>query len=150
MALPRTSRSNKARTDLTNPSKPKVSVIIPVMNEARTLASVIREARKVNKNTEVIVILNGSTDGSGRLARKMGARVITFDKPLGHDVGRSIGAKEAKGDILLFTDGDILLPGSSLRHLVRAVEKGTDVALNKYNGPRGRKKCTGSFSPSMP
>jgi len=105
------------------------------MNEKRTLAKVLREAARVHPRTEVIVVVNGSTDGSLRIARKSGARVLAYDRPLGHDVGRAVGAREAHGDILLFIDADMVIPASKLRAFVRAVEAGTDVALNDYSGP---------------
>ncbi|NOU71816.1 glycosyltransferase [Paenibacillus sp. LMG 31458] len=110
------------------------------MNEGRRLARIISNARKVHPKTEIIVVANGSRDGSDRLAKKMGARVITFKDPLGHDVGRSVGAKAAVGNILLFLDGDIIFTASSMKRLVRAVKNGVDVALNKYNGSLEKKK----------
>jgi glycosyltransferase involved in cell wall biosynthesis len=118
--------------------QPKVSVIIPVYNEARTLAKVIREAFRVHPQTEVIVVDNGSTDGSKHVASRMGARVISFNQPLGHDVGRSVGAKEARGDILLFIDADFVISAKETIPLVKAVQRGVDVALNKYNGIRSK------------
>ncbi|MFD0710687.1 glycosyltransferase family 2 protein [Paenibacillus sp. GCM10027626] len=121
-----------------NAAAPKVSVIIPAMNERRTIAAVIRQAYRVHPETEVIVVANGSTDGTAELAQKIGAKVIRFAHPLGHDVGRSVGAKEAKGDILLFTDADIVIPTRDFVPLTKAVEGGVDVALNKYLGPIGR------------
>lgn len=123
-----------------NSTQPKVSVIIPVMNERRTLAAVIRESRKIHKEIEVIVVVNGSTDGSKEIAIKLGAKVISFDKPLGHDVGRSIGAAHASGEYLLFTDGDIVIPAYQLKPYIVALEKGVDIALNKHLG--GTRKST--------
>lgn len=117
-----------------SPSSSRVSVIIPVMNEKKTLHSVLKEARKL-KPLEIIVVANGSTDGSKEIAQASGARVITFDQPLGHDVGRGVGALHASGDILLFIDGDIVIPAAQLRPFVHAVHKGVDVALNRYSGP---------------
>jgi glycosyltransferase involved in cell wall biosynthesis len=113
---------------------PRVSVIIPVFNEVKTLSRVIREAFQVHAKTEVIVVVNGSTDGSAEIAAHLGARVISIDKPVGHDVGRSIGANAAKGDILLFLDGDFIIPARELRPLIKAVFSGVDVALNSYSG----------------
>lgn len=118
-----------------NSGSPKVSVVIPVVNERKTLARIIRQAARVHPETEVIVIANGSTDGSGQLARKLGARVISYGERLGHDVGRSIGAREAKGEMILFTDGDIVIPAEQFRPLIHAIENGVDVALNTYTGP---------------
>lgn len=124
-------------------ASPYVSVIVPVMNERRTLARVLREASKVHPQTEVIAVVNGSTDGSLQIARRSGARVIVFDRPLGHDVGRSIGAREAQGQILLFIDADMVIPASILRSFVDAVAGGTDVALNDYSGPTRRVEVHG-------
>lgn len=117
---------------------PAVSVIIPVMNERRTLGRVIREAYRVHPNTEVICVLNGSTDGSLAIARASGARVLAYDRPLGHDVGRAVGAREASGDTLLFIDADMVIPAVQLREFTSAIERGTDIALNDYSGPRMR------------
>lgn len=115
---------------------PVVSVIIPVMNERRTIAAVIREARRVHPMSEVIVVANGSTDGSAAIARRAGAAVIVYREPLGHDVGRSIGAKAARGRVLLFIDGDMVIRAEALRPYVDAVlDGGADIALNDYHGP---------------
>jgi hypothetical protein len=116
-------------------SSPLVSVVIPVMNERKTLRRVVREAFRVHPNTEVIVVVNGSTDGSLAIARKSGARVLVYKRPLGHDVGRSIGARAARGNIILFIDADMVIPASMLRAFVNAISQGEDVALNDYSGP---------------
>ncbi|MVO97950.1 glycosyltransferase family 2 protein [Paenibacillus lutrae] len=121
-----------------NDPSPKVSVIIPVYNERRRLAAVIREAYRAHSSIEVIVVINGSTDGSRRLAEKMGARIISYADPLGHDVGRAVGARAALGDIVLFTDGDIVIPAGKLAAFIHAVESGVDVAMNTYIGPSKR------------
>lgn len=124
-------------------ARPVVSVIIPVMNEARTIGAVVREARGVHPRTEVIAVVNGSTDGSAAAAGQAGARVIAFPEPLGHDVGRAIGARAARGDILLFIDADMVIRRDVLAAFVKAVEAGADVALNDYHGPTGRKRVHG-------
>lgn len=137
--IARLRRQQRASRSMLNAKNPTVSVIIPVMNERKTIARVVRHARAVHPNTEVIVVANGSTDGTDKLARRAGAKVLVYSEPLGHDVGRSIGARQAKGRILLFTDGDIVIPAEQLKPLVKAVEQGVDVALNKYTGPIHRK-----------
>lgn len=127
-------RGRPIAAPIENSPNPVVSVIIPAMNERRTIAAVIANARAVHPDTEVIVVVNGSSDGTEETARRMGARVIRYDQPLGHDVGRSIGARHAKGNVLLFTDGDIVIPASRLRLFAEAVLNGADVALNRYSG----------------
>lgn len=121
------------------PQAPVVSVIIPVMNEHRTIRKVVREALKVHAATEVIVVANGTKDGSDRIAQRTGARVIRYAEPLGHDVGRSVGAVAAQGEVLLFIDGDMIIQAAQLRPFVNAVLRGTDVALNQYSGPTDKR-----------
>ncbi|WP_256759864.1 glycosyltransferase family A protein [Cohnella sp. WQ 127256] len=123
------------RSSVESSSIPYVSVIIPVMNERRTLGRVIREAFRVHPQVEVIVVVNGSTDGSLNIARKSGAKVLVYDRPLGHDVGRSIGAREAKGNVMLFIDADMVISATKLKAFVHAIAQGTDIALNDYSGP---------------
>jgi len=118
---------------------PLVSVIVPVMNERRTIRRVLREAFAVHPSVEVIVVANGSKDGSARIAERAGARVIEYESPLGHDVGRAIGAQAARGKALLFIDGDMVIPAARLRPFAQAVLKGgVDVALNDYSGPTAK------------
>jgi glycosyltransferase involved in cell wall biosynthesis len=80
------------------------SVIIPTLNEAQSIGWVLREiaAQEVD---EVIVVDGGSTDGTVVLARASGARVV---QELARGYGRACatGAAAARGDILLFLDGD--------------------------------------------
>ncbi|GIO98820.1 hypothetical protein J14TS5_39060 [Paenibacillus lautus] len=128
-------KRRRSLSPIKNAELPRVSVIIPAMNESKTIAAVIRQADQVHPDTEVIVVANGSTDGTAEIAQSIGARVIHLPFPLGHDVGRSIGAAAARGDILLFTDADIVIEASDLTPLTKAVEGGVDVALNKYLGP---------------
>ncbi|MGZ9585263.1 glycosyltransferase family 2 protein [Paenibacillus marinisediminis] len=131
-------RALKAVRPLMSHPHPYVSVIIPVMNERRTIAKVIREARKVHAAAEVIVVANGTTDGSDRIAERAGARVIRHAEPLGHDVGRTVGAYAAKGEVLLFIDGDMVISAAQLRPFVHTITSGADVALNRYSGPTNK------------
>ncbi|MBK0073419.1 glycosyltransferase [Bacillus cereus] len=108
----------------------QLSVIIPVQNEEKTIESVIFEVQKL-KPFEIIVIVNGSTDKTEELAKGCGATVISYEEALGIDTGRAVGAYFAKGDILLFIDGDFLIPSSDLLPFVQSVQNGTDLALNK-------------------
>ncbi|HEX7057445.1 MAG TPA: glycosyltransferase [Bacilli bacterium] len=122
-----------------DPDFPAISVVIPVLNERRTLPRVIAEAKRLSRNTEIIVIANGCRDGSGKVAQRLGAKVISYPGRLGHDVGRAIGASEASGDIMIFIDADFVVRAGDLAKFARAVASGVDVALNHYNGPVRRR-----------
>ncbi|MNS19049.1 N-glycosyltransferase [compost metagenome] len=136
---PRLKSRTKRIWHIVNDPQPLVSIIIPAMNERRTIAGVMREAAGVHPRSEIIVVANGSTDGTAEIAGKHGARLLFYPDPLGHDVGRRIGAEAAKGKVLLFIDADMLIAARHLKPFVDAVLSGTDVALNDYSGPVERK-----------
>ncbi|MDR0267012.1 glycosyltransferase [Paenibacillus sp.] len=113
---------------------PVVSVIIPAMNEQKSIGYVIREAWRVHDACEVIVVANGCTDRTAEIATALGAKVLQFEQSLGHDVGRTVGAEAASGQVLLFVDADMKVGHKQLRPFMNAVLRGTDVALNSYRG----------------
>ena len=117
----------------------RLSVIIPVWNEKATIAAVIRECFKLDPASEVIVVANGTKDGSREIAQREGAVVITIPHPLGHDVGRSVRARRAAGDLLLFLDGDMVIPAAQLAPFIAGLHRVADIVLNAYNGPVGVK-----------
>lgn len=106
-----------------------VSVIIPAQNEEQSIRGVIREALKLNP-LEIIVVLNGSTDGTKTICQSEGCRIFEYAKALGNDVGRALGARYAKGEILLFLDGDIPIPYNNLVPFVQAIQNGHHIAVN--------------------
>lgn len=110
----------------------QLSIVIPAQNEENTIEAVINEAKKIEP-FEIIVVNNGSTDRTGEIAKQLGAMVITIPYALGWDVGRSIGALAAKGDILLFIDADFPIPSYNLAPFCHAIANGADVALNNLN-----------------
>ncbi|MBE9183585.1 TIGR04283 family arsenosugar biosynthesis glycosyltransferase [Microcoleus sp. LEGE 07076] len=85
----------------------KISIIIPALNEAPTIAPVISTARNA-KNVEIIVADGGSSDGTASLAQSLGVRVISTAP--GRATQMNAGAASATGDILLFLHADTLLP----------------------------------------
>ncbi|MGC8710575.1 MAG: glycosyltransferase [Candidatus Micrarchaeia archaeon] len=84
---------------------PKVSVIVPALNEEKYIRYVEEGLKEQTfKDFEVIVVDAGSKDRTREIARKF-AKVIV-EKRKGISVGRNAGAKKAKGDILVFIDAD--------------------------------------------
>ncbi|WP_145524247.1 glycosyltransferase [Virgibacillus sp. SK37] len=116
----------------------RLSVIIPVMNEAEKIGNILQEVKKL-KPLEIITVVNGSTDQTSSIAKTMGAKIINYEKPLGHDIGRAIGAYHATGDILLFLDGDFVIRSQQLLPFVNAIHSGNDIALNDLSRIMKRK-----------
>src|SRR5690349_7095885 len=89
-------------------AKHHLSFIIPVRNDAVRLEQCLKSIRQNfggGSTVDIIVMDNGSTDGSAAVARTAGARV--FHMPLaGVSELRNAGALQATGDILAFVDAD--------------------------------------------
>src|SRR5688572_6967757 len=88
----------------------RVSVLIPCLDEAETIAECVTSAREVLEENgldgEVVVVDNGSTDGSGELARAAGARVV--DEPRrGYGSAYLAGLAAAQGDYIVMVDADL-------------------------------------------
>jgi phosphoserine phosphatase len=83
-----------------------ISVIVPVLNESQRVGSVVEFVRRDPRVNEVIVVDDGSTDGTGELARAAGARVI-MSTLLGKGASMRDGLLAAKNDVLLYVDGDM-------------------------------------------
>jgi glycosyltransferase involved in cell wall biosynthesis len=109
----------------------KLSFIIPAKNEAKLIGGIIKEISKL-KPFEIIVVDNGSRDNTKEIVKQLGGRVIEYPYPLGRNVPRAIGAYYAKGDILLFIDGDQVISSDKLKPFIQAIEEGADVTLNDF------------------
>jgi hypothetical protein len=90
-------------------------VIVPTWNEARSIAATLEAAR--GDGVEIIVVDAGSTDGTARIAHPLATKVLT-SRP-GRARQQNLGARAARGDILLFCHADTILPPG----YPRAVEK---------------------------
>jgi len=92
-----------------------ISVIIPAHNEERYLKQTLEGLQRQNYGWfEVIVVANGCTDRTREIARGRCHRLIVLsERNLG--VARNLGARMARGDILLFLDADTILEPMALR-----------------------------------
>lgn len=85
-----------------------ISVIIPVYNGGEGFHRCLESLATLDPcPLEIIVVVDGGTDESGKVAEDFGATVIRQPVNCGPATARNIGAKIAKGDILLFLDADV-------------------------------------------
>jgi glycosyltransferase involved in cell wall biosynthesis len=83
------------------------SVIVPCRNEAASIQSVLRRLREVLPDAEVIVVDDGSTDATARVAAEVaGIKVIRLARNSGKGVALRAGVAAAQGETLVFIDGD--------------------------------------------
>jgi rSAM/selenodomain-associated transferase 2 len=85
----------------------KISVIIPVLNEAPILETTLRHIATLKGDFEVIVVDGGSRDNTASIAGRY-ARVL--NSPKGRSIQMNLGAKAAAGQVLLFLHADTRLP----------------------------------------
>ncbi len=87
-----------------------VSIIIPAYQESRAIGKVVDGARRkmieLGGEFEIIVVDDGSDDGTGDIARKAGATVITHPYQRGYGASLKTGLKAAKGETVVLMDGD--------------------------------------------
>ena len=87
----------------------KLSIIIPAKNEAAAIGDVVRTALDEFSDAEVIVVDDGSTDGTADTAEQAGAIVVKHPESLGNGAAVKAGARAASGDVLAMMD-EVLLP----------------------------------------
>ncbi len=114
---------------LTKDSTPPLSIIIPVLNEARNLPETLKAARTFS-NAEIIVVDGGSEDDTPEVATSLGAKVIHTAPGRAHQMNQ--GAKMATGEILLFLHGDTRLP-SNYEQLVRQTLMQPEVVAGAFD-----------------
>jgi GT2 family glycosyltransferase len=87
--------------------KPKISVVIPVYNDAKRLKNILWSLKKQSfKNFEIIVVDDGSKDNSYDVAKEYADKVIRNDINKGPAITRNLGIKNANAEIIAFTDSD--------------------------------------------
>jgi glycosyltransferase involved in cell wall biosynthesis len=108
--------------------QPAISVVIPVCNGAGTLHGCLEAVyRSAFSDFEVVVVDDGSVDGTAAVAKSFPCTLRQLPKNLGPAAARNIGARESGGPILFFLDADILIQPQTLGMVVRAFSQRTDV-----------------------
>lgn len=115
-----------------------VSVVIPCLNEANSLAFCIDKAvdafRKGGLTGEVIVADNGSTDGSVEIAERHGARVI-YVAERGYGAALRTGIAAARGPFIIMGDADDSYDFTEVPRFVEKLQEGYDVVMgNRFRG----------------
>ncbi len=122
----------------------KVSVIIPVFNEERSIDACLKSLSWQSfRDLEIIVVDDGSTDQSLEILRSMDIKNLEVlnQNHLGPGQARNLGAKKAQGEVLVFVDGDMEFDRDFIAKLVEPIVRGKTIGtfsrdeylLNKSN-----------------
>ncbi len=130
-----TSKNNHKR----NSKEPyQLSIIMPCLNEAETLAICIEKAKKFldtyNIHGEVVVADNRSADGSQQIAIKAGASVVDIETK-GYGSALMGGIKEAQSEFIIMGDADDSYDFSNLQDFMNALDEGYDLVMgDRFQG----------------
>lgn len=115
-----------------------VTILMPCLNEAETLAFCVRQAvaalRDNNVAGEVLIADNGSTDGSQQIAVDEGARVVAVPVR-GYGAALMTGIENARGKYVLMADADASYDFGHLPRFLAKLEEGNDLVMgNRFSG----------------
>ncbi|MFZ5633025.1 MAG: glycosyltransferase family 2 protein [Bacillota bacterium] len=107
--------------------KKLISIVIPALNEAEAIEGVVkaipkRRLAELGYETQILVVDNGSTDGTGELAKKAGADVVREERR-GYGRAYKTGFEKARGEIIVTADADLTYPVEIIPQLVRMLKE---------------------------
>jgi glycosyltransferase involved in cell wall biosynthesis len=126
------------RIETTTPAAVEVSIVMPCLNEAETLAKCIRHAQSAVRaggfSAEIIVADNGSTDGSQHIATELGATVVEVSRR-GYGSALIGGIDAARGRFVVMGDADDSYDFEAIGPLIDKLREGYDLVVgNRFLG----------------
>ena len=107
-----------------------LTLILPARNEAGNLKLLLPRLRAaLPRGAEILVIDDGSTDDTPSICRNNGARVISHPYPMGNGAAIKTGARNAKGESLVFMDADGQHDPADVPRLLERLDEGFDMAV---------------------
>lgn len=114
-----------------------VSVLIPAFNEEGVIGTTIERVRsalaEIAEATEILVIDDGSTDGTARIAEGTGVRVVRHDENRGYGAALKTGLREAVGEKIVIIDADLTYAPEVIPELLLMLES-CDMAVGARTG----------------
>ena len=129
MKLVVANESYESSTEIADSNLMRISVVIPVLNEEKTIASVLQALNCLDPD-EILVVDGGSTDHTREVCESLGVSVISSERARGRQMNE--GARRATGDILLFLHADTRLPRSAFAD-IRAALKDSRVVGGRFD-----------------
>ena len=114
------------------PGDVRLSVVVPAYGEAariRTTVAALRSQLRAAGDVEIVVVDDGSPDGTAAEAESAGARVVRLPENRGKGAAVRAGMLDATGRTVAFTDADLAYPPDQLLRLLAEVESGWDVVV---------------------
>jgi glycosyltransferase involved in cell wall biosynthesis len=127
-----------------------VSVVMPAKNESGSVPSLIKKLLAVPGLKEIIIVDDGSTDGTGDIAEKLGATVVRHPYSKGNGAAIKSGARAAISDVIVFMDADGQHPPEEIPRLLELLDEGYDMVVGarsaKSQASLGRWAANGIYN----
>jgi len=116
-----------------------LSIILPAKNEAAALASLLPALRAAYPAAQIIVVDDGSTDGTRELCAHNGVECLPSPYSMGNGAAIKRGARAARGDVLVFMDADGQHDPADIARLLAKLDEGYDmvVGARDWSGQAG-------------
>ena len=102
-------------------NKPDITIIIPAHNEEEGIADIINGIKRLNEGYEIIVVDDGSTDNTYKLASGTCVKVIRHPYNKGYGAALKTGIRNAETDVVLFMDADGQHKPSDIKELIQYI-----------------------------
>jgi glycosyltransferase involved in cell wall biosynthesis len=106
-----------------------LSIILPAKNEAASLETLAPKLRSSHPDAEIIVVNDGSTDETEKVAQAAGIKTVSHPYSLGNGAAIKTGTRVATGDILVFMDADGQHDPADIRRLLAKMEEGYEMVV---------------------
>ncbi len=115
--------------NLGSPPLSRLSIILPAKNVAPALADLLPRLRAAQPDAEIIVVDDGSADDTRRICADAGVACLSSPYSMGNGAAIKRGARAAKGDLLVFMDGDGQHDPADVARLLAKLDEGYDMAV---------------------
>jgi len=113
----------ESKAEIGSTPKPAVTIVVPAYNEVNGIQGVLEELRAQDPTWEVLVVDDGSTDGTAEIVQKSGFRVLRHEVNRGYGASLKTGIRAAAADRIVITDADGTYPNERISEIVSHLDR---------------------------